>query len=104
MNWYHCKPDNWDLNELLENAIKLKELCDFVFFNHNCVCSSRMPTYRSLKMLIAAIRRYQSAYCSFGEPKEFVCRKMALRFKNLRSKVWSARNLCYFTRDDLDML
>ena len=97
MAFYHCKPEGWDLDELLTSTVKMKEFCDYIFFNHNCACTSRLPTFRSLKMLINAIRKAQSVYCSTGEDHEYVLLQLVRRFKRLRWKIAAARDYCFFS-------
>lgn len=102
MAFYHCRADGWDLDELLTSAVQMKEFCDEIFFNHNCVCTSRMPTFRSLKMLINAIRRAQSVYCSTGEDHDYVVLQLVRRFKRLRCKIAVAKDVCYFAHAGVD--
>ena len=102
MAFYRCKPEGWDLDELLTSAVGLKEFCDSMFFTHNCGCTSRLPTFRSLKMLINAIRNAQSVYCSTGEGHEYVLQQLVRRFKRLRCKVAIARDVCYFAHSGDD--
>ena len=90
-------PEGWDFDDLLTNVLRMKEFCDYVFFNHNCFCTLLMPTHRAIRLLTSAIRKAQSAYCTSGEHPQYVLQRLVYRFKRLKAQINKASSECYYT-------